>query len=42
MLQRWHSHKAGWRSSKTSTRSSHFAVLGKAARWIWKQLVWRY
>ncbi len=32
MLQRWRSHKAGWRSSKTGTGLSHFAVLGKAAR----------
>ncbi len=38
MLQKWRSHKAGWKSSKTDTGSSHFVVLGKAARWTWKQL----
>jgi hypothetical protein len=31
-----HSHKVGWRSSKTGMGSSHFAVLGKASRWTWK------
>ncbi len=38
MLRKWHSHKVGWRSSKTGAGSNHFAVLGKAARWTWKQL----
>ncbi len=42
MLQRWHSHKASWRSSKTGTGSSHFVVLGKAVRWTCKQLARRY
>jgi hypothetical protein len=42
MLQRWRSHKASWRSSKTGTGSNHFTVLGKAARWTWKQLARHY
>jgi hypothetical protein len=36
MFQRWRSHKASWKSSKTGTGSNHFAVLGKATRWTWK------
>jgi len=36
MFQRWRSHKVGGRSSKTSTGSNHFAILGKATRWTWK------
>ncbi len=42
MFQRWRSHKVGWRSSKIGTWSSHFAILGKAARWTWKQLARHY